>query len=228
MADDDDKPAHLKVVSDNPNARADRQVAWAKDEVERTAAQFAAAMLRTMAGSNTEATYLMHRISDFLDAIGKYRAEAGHGLTIADLEGALRLPQIQYESSDDQWRHRQWIREDGLETIVKGALRLAAHKILGEEPHFGGKHSVEVIQQGIKALEELKRPLPPYRPKAAARPDVGLGPSAEVPKRVLGGRRRSEGFSQGDLKELRKAIKAKDSKKIAELTSKLGKPSLKD
>jgi hypothetical protein len=224
VADDDDKPPNLKLVSENPNARADRQVAWAKEEVERTAALFAAAMHRTMAGSSTEATYLMHRISDFLDAMSKYRAEAGHGLTVAELEKALRLPQVEYESSNDEWRYRQWIREDGLEMIVKGALRLAAHKILGEEPHFGGKHSVEIILQGIKTLEDLKRPMPPARLKASAGADVDLGPPTEAPKRGLAGRRRSEGFSQGDLKELRKAIKAKDSKKIAELTAKIGKP----
>jgi hypothetical protein len=170
----------------------------------------------------------MHRLSDFLDAISQYRAEAGHGLSVADLERALRLPQVEYESSSDEWRHRRWIREDGLETIVKGALRLAAHRILGEEPHFGGKHSVEVIQQGIKALEELKRPLPPPRPRAAPWADADLGPPIEALKRGFGGRRRSEGFSQADLKELRKAIKAKDDKRIAELTAKLGKPSFKE
>jgi hypothetical protein len=120
--DDDDKPPHLKVVSDNPNARADRQVAEAKDEVERTVALFAAAILRTM----MEATYLMHRLSDFLDAISKYRAETGHGLSVADLEMSLRLPLVGYVSSKDEWRHRRWIREDGLGTIVRGALRLRA------------------------------------------------------------------------------------------------------
>jgi len=71
MADDhdDEKPPQLRVVSDNPNALAKRKIAWAKDEVERTAALFAAAFLRTMAGSNTEAMYLMRRLSDFLDAL---------------------------------------------------------------------------------------------------------------------------------------------------------------
>jgi hypothetical protein len=109
-----------------------------------------------------------------------------------------------------------------------GTARIAAHKILGEDPHFGGKHSVEVIQQGIKTLEELKRPMPPARPKASAWVDVDLGPPAETLKRGSGERRRSDGFSQSDLRELRKAIKAKDTKRIAELTAKLGKPSFKE
>ena len=103
--DDDDKPPHLRVVSENPNARADRQVTWAKEEVERTVAQFAAALLRTMAGSSTEATYLMRRLSDFLDLLNKFREEAGRGLTVGELEKALRLPQSEYVSSQDAWRH---------------------------------------------------------------------------------------------------------------------------
>jgi hypothetical protein len=45
---------------------------------------------------------------------------------------------------------------------------------------------------------------------------------AEAPRR----RYRAQGFSQQDLKELRKAIKAKDKKRIAELTSKIGIPSV--
>ena len=62
MADnDDDKPPRLKVVSENPTARADRQIAWAKEEAQRSLALFAAALLRTMAGSNSEAVYLIRR-----------------------------------------------------------------------------------------------------------------------------------------------------------------------
>lgn len=39
--------------------------------------------------------------------------------------------------------------------------------------------------------------------------------------------KQDHGFSQ-DLKDLRKAIKANDKKKIAELTAKIGKPSFKE
>jgi len=43
--EDDEKPPKLRVVSDNPNARADRQIEWAKDEAHRAQSQFAAALL---------------------------------------------------------------------------------------------------------------------------------------------------------------------------------------
>jgi hypothetical protein len=227
VADEDDgKPPNLKLVSENPNARTDRQVAWAKEELERSLSQFAAALLRTMAGSDTEATYLMRRLSDFIDAISRFREASGQGLRTAELQEILRLPQQAYDPSDDDWRRRRWLREDGMETIVKGALRLAAHKILGEEPHFGGKHSENVIEQGIKTLEELKQPPRPERKKSlAARDDIDFGPSKSPVGVSAKTRGKRQSFNHEDLKELRKAIKAKDEKRIAELTAKMGKPA---
>ncbi|MEY9494518.1 hypothetical protein ABIF33_003538 [Bradyrhizobium elkanii] len=130
---------------------------WAKNDVDRTLAEFSAALLRTMAGSESESVYLMHRLIDFLDAHNKFSEVMGRGLTAAELEGFLRLPKAELDYSDEDWRHRRWLREHGMDVIVKGALRLAAHKILGEEPHFGGKYSEDVIERGIKTLEELKR-----------------------------------------------------------------------
>jgi hypothetical protein len=241
--DDEDKPPSLRVVSDNPNARIDRQAVWAKEEVERALSEFVAALLRTMAGSDREAVYLMRRLSNFVDTLNKLREESGRGLTAAELQAMLRLPGAESDFSDDDWRHRRWLREHGMEVIVKGALRLAAHKILGEEPHFGGKYSEVVIEDGIKTLEELKRPSPaPQSPRkkglAQSWDDVDFGPSKpEEPKRIFGerlgraaprGRKPDRGFSQQDLKELRKAIKANDKKRIAELTAKINKPPFND
>jgi hypothetical protein len=56
--------------------------------------------------------------------------------------------------------YRHWLREHGLDVIVQGALRLAARKVLGERPHFGGKYSEDVIEAGMRTLEELNRPFP--------------------------------------------------------------------
>jgi hypothetical protein len=246
MADDDDEKPRLRVVSENPAARADRQTAWAKEEAQRTLAQFAAALLRTMAGGESESIYLIRRLADFIDAMNKFREESGHGLTVADLQAELRLPETEFDSSDEDWRHRQWLREHGMEVIVQGALRLAAHKILGERPAFGGKNSERVIELGIRTLDELKRPPPSPKLRSDKKDlahswddiDPGAphldGKSEQVfgqwlegagPARALRRRHKAQGFSQEDLKELRKAIKAKDKERIAELTSKIGNPS---
>ena len=246
--DDDEKPSRLRVVSDNPNARSDRKMNWAKNEAQRTLAVFASALLRVMAGSATESTYLMRHLSEFIDAQKELNKSSGQWLTINELEEALLLPRADRDfARSDDWAHREWLREHGLDLILQGALRLAAHKILNERPHFGGKYSEDVIDAGIRTLEELRRP-PPRSSLQSRKPnlaagwdDVDLGPP-EIPKRRLDERlataidssqrkevsRSAAGFNHADLKELRKAIKAKDNKRIAELTAKIGRPAFED
>ncbi|UPJ80531.1 hypothetical protein IVB16_00370 [Bradyrhizobium sp. 183] len=247
----DEKPPQLRVVSDNPHARADRQIEWAKSEVQSALSQFAAALLRTMAGNDTEAAYLVRRLALVVESINKFEKQSDRGISAAELQEALRLPQAEMDySADDDWRYRRWRRQDGFEDIVKGALRLAAHKVLGEEPAFGGMHSERVIEQGIKTLEELKRPEPPSKPRprqttdpAGSWDDLDLGAPTEKRKRRFGERlgpcpgpkvtvqrstRRRAGFDEDDLKELRKAIRAKDNKRIAELTAKIGRPKFEE
>jgi len=222
--DDDGKPPVLKLVSENPNAHVDRTIEHAKVETQRALSHFAASLLRVMAGSNSETIYLIRRLSFFIDAQKALYAASGEILTPAELEEALRLPQYADSSRTDNWSERRRIREDGLESIVQGALRLAAHHLLDEQPAFGGMHSERVIMDGIKTLEELKRPLPP-EPKskgpAHSWKDTDLSPSQIKPTTK---RTQQREFSKQDLRELRNAIKAKDEKKIAELTAKIGRP----
>jgi hypothetical protein len=227
MADDDEDPPPLRVVSNNPNARNDRRTAEAKERVQNAFARFAAALLRTMAGSDSEAIYLFRRLSDFVQEHRDFNAISGQWLTGYDLKEALRLPEADLDSSAEDWAYRRWTREHGLDVIVQGALRLAAHKVLGERPHFGGKHSEDVIKQGIEILEELKQhPLEPMKSAPTEnRKEIDLGPSVEE---KASWRRRKQGFGAEDLKELRRAIKAKDEKRIVELTSKIGRPSFDD
>jgi hypothetical protein len=41
----------------------------------------------------------------------------------------------------------------GVEQIIQGALRLAAHGVLRERPHFGGKYSTELIKRGVDGIK---------------------------------------------------------------------------
>jgi hypothetical protein len=163
VADDDkDKPPPLRVVSENPNAHEERQIARAKDEAQRTLSVFAATLLRTMAGSQSEAVYLLRSLADFIDAQNELRALSGHLLTPGEQREALRLSKASWDSSVSE---RRWLREHGLELIVQGALRLAAHQILGEQPHFGGKYSEQLIDEGIALIEQMRKTPPPARPQ---------------------------------------------------------------
>lgn len=181
MADDDDKPPRLNVVSDNPTARADREFARVKERARRALAEFAASILRVMAGSATESHRMMDRFRDFIDALNEANAQPGRGITLGELEKALRLPQTEMElQSHDDLAYRRWARVDAMETIVTGALRLGAHKLLGERPHFGGKYSEDLIRDGIRDLEELKRT--PPKPKSVVRQRVASSaPPADDP-----------------------------------------------
>ncbi|OKO69021.1 hypothetical protein [Bradyrhizobium sp. AS23.2] len=185
----DEKPPKLRVISGNPNARADRL----KEQAQVALSQFAAALLRSMAGSDAETAYLIRHLACFVETQINFREEADRGLSVAELQEALRLPQPELDASGDDWRYRHWLREHGMDVIVKGALRLAAHKVLGEEPAFGGMQSERVIEQGIKTLEELKRPPPPLKPRprqakdlAGSWDDLDLSPPKEESRQRFG------------------------------------------
>jgi hypothetical protein len=242
LADDDEKPPHLKVVSDNPNAHSDREAAWAKERAVSALKDFTAALLRVMAGSDTEVTRLIHNHHEFLDCLEKLGA-LNVRLTTLDLESILRLRRSEYIDRESEYGHRRWLRERGFEVIVQGALRLAAHKLLDEEPHFGGKYSEEVIERGMKYLEELRRPLPaprigvrvptPKRRKESlvnedAMPPTVIRQTATPSNRSKARKARASGFDENDLRALRKAIKDRDEKRIAELRAKLGKRPLQE
>lgn len=238
MADnDEEKPPSLKVVSDNPNAHADREIRSAKEAARQSFSRFAAALLRTMAGSDSEALNLVRYLSQFIESQRKLDAITGTGLTIAELEEAIQLPHADMDDLSDDWGERRWMRARGYELIVQGALRLAAHKLLDEPPHFGGKYSERVIERGIGLLDELKSPnTKPTVPARHKRPSTDISeidlspysPAGSVPQAFsnsLSGKRARRSFGPDELRELKRAIKAKDQDRIAELTAKIGKLS---
>ncbi len=165
MTDKDEKPpVPLRLVSENPNAAAEkkaREIRQAKAEAERILAAAAATLLRLMAGGEpTSYNVRAEMIRAFL-AEDKLRDLSGQGFSPWDVQSALALPvaELDAEASDNQ--RREWRRERGMEDIVQGSLRLAAHQLLGERPHFGGKHSERLIEDGITAVRTAFDPPPP-------------------------------------------------------------------
>jgi hypothetical protein len=125
-----------------------------------------------------------------------------------------------------------------LRAIASELVRQNTQKIAGQrEFHEGLSHYEQAREKRARWHREEARAAKSPASKAAVsvprKPiDLGPGPADEdkgddiatkVPSAAVSGRnRRHRGFDQHDLKELRKAIKAKDSKKIAELTTKIG------
>jgi hypothetical protein len=167
VADDDgeSKPPTLKVVSENPTARTDREIDRARERAKSKLAELAATMLRMLAGSESASYDLTQRMGQLIDAQQELYKLSGNLLSVEDEREALSLPQSDLDSNASDHQYREWQRDRGMERIVQGALRLAAHQVLGEQLHFGGKYSERLIEDGIAAIEHAyKPPIPPKPP----------------------------------------------------------------
>jgi hypothetical protein len=148
-------------VSDNPNVDKTRPIQFAKEEAERTLAVAAATMLRTIAGSDGAAAALRNDMLRALLAEDEYQAHSGQWLASWERKEALALAQPDWEEDGSDRQYRKFERDCGIQNIVQGSLRLAAHQVPGEEPHFGGKYSERLIDAGMAAIERTTGPPPP-------------------------------------------------------------------
>jgi len=165
VADDgDSKPPIFKVVSENPNARTDREIERARKRAQGRLAELAATILRMLAGSESASFDLMRKLRELIDAQHEVHKLSGDWLSIEDEQKALSLPQSDFASTAADHEIREWQRSRGMERIVQGALRLAAHQVLGEKPHFGGKYSKRLIEEGIASIERASKPPAPEKP----------------------------------------------------------------
>jgi hypothetical protein len=175
VTDDDGEsksPPIFKVVSGNPNARADREIERAMERVRSRLADLAASMLRMMAGGESASFELMRKLRELIDAQQDLRKVSGEWLSVDDQHRALTLPQSELKSDFTDHQYREWQQNRGMERIVQGALRLAAHQVLGERPHFGGKYSERLIEEGIASIERAFKP--PPSPKSSTKNEKGV------------------------------------------------------
>jgi hypothetical protein len=105
-----------------------------------------------MSGSKS-APSMMQGVVDLIDAQKKLHALTGAWLSLEEEVNALRLPQSELDPDASDNHYREWRHSRGMELIVQGALRLAAHQVLGERPHFGGRYSERLIENGIDTVE---------------------------------------------------------------------------
>lgn len=160
MDDDDEKPP-LRIVSDNPNARAEKAARDAKADVERALVRAATSILRVLAGGDPASNDVRGNMMKVFLAEERLQKITGHGLSFLDVQDVLKLPRAELDAGASDSTYRWWKRERGMEDIVQGSLRLAAHHLLGERPHFGGKYSERLIEDGIDAVNKAFYAPPP-------------------------------------------------------------------
>jgi hypothetical protein len=108
--------------------------------------------------------YAVHAaMIEALNAETRYRELSGTNLSPWEAQEALALPFAELKADSSDFQFREYMIALGMERIVQGSLRLAAHQALGERPHFGGKYSEDLITEGIKTLEEAKKPRQPVQ-----------------------------------------------------------------
>jgi hypothetical protein len=185
--DDDSKPPRLKVVSENPNARNDREIERARERTKGRLADLTATILRMLAGSESASFDLMRRLRELIDAQHELHKLSGDWLSIEDEQKALSLPQSDLDSASTNDQYREWQRDRGMELIVQGALRLAAHQVLGERPHFGGKYSERLIEEGIRSIERASKPPVPAKPLTKKEKAAQLAAQWALADDLLGG-----------------------------------------
>lgn len=157
----EDGPSALRLVSEN--ADCDVDIHHAKQRAMRRLADLAAAILRTIAGSGSAAP-VMQSALDYFDAQKELVALSGRLLTEEDERQALSLIEARLSSVDSDTRYREFEHAVGMERIVRGALRVAAHQVLKEREHFGGKYSTQAIEEGIATVvRATKGPQNPKR-----------------------------------------------------------------
>ncbi|KRQ92375.1 hypothetical protein [Bradyrhizobium valentinum] len=230
-----------------------REQEWASSDFSSALRECAANVLRVVrgAGKPYELLVQMQEVVDkaikYREAHGYYPSS---DLILTKL--ALHDEYKQQRKRDDRGEineeSRHFLREEGeftrlhaLHVIHCGALQIAASGLIGQdtqqragesELHRGltmwqqwleeqrrkRQDAASVTRAGQKRLRRQGE-----APAQASRPVAKAASPEPTPARQSQRTRRQRGFGEADLKELRKAIKAKDAKKIAELTAKIGR-----
>ncbi|MBR1092695.1 hypothetical protein JQ621_35110 [Bradyrhizobium manausense] len=162
VTEDEDKPKTLRLVSEN--ADRDIEILHAKQQAMSLLAKLAAAVLRTIAGSPSAAP-IMPIVCRLINAQARLESLSGSFLGPDEEKQALSLPQVEPSPIESEIRYREFQYAVGLEQIVYGALRRAAHQVLREREHFGGKYSTLAIEEGIKLVLRATSGPGPQKPK---------------------------------------------------------------
>jgi len=128
--------------------------------------------LRTVAGSPSAAP-IMQATLEFVDAQKALVALSDCLLTHEDERQALSLIEAQLPSTKSNIDYLEFQYAAGIETIVRGALRTAAHQVLKEREPFGGKYSTRAIEEGIALVVRTAKGQP-SRKRARRKPPVDL------------------------------------------------------
>lgn len=156
MTDREQQNKHFvpRLISENTDLNI--EIARAKQTVAKQLADLAATLLRTMVQSPTAAP-IMPNVLGLVAAQDRLASLTGSHLDQEEEKRALGLAEVGLPSRDTDTGCREWEYAVGIEQILRGAIRLAAHQVLQERESFGGKYSTQAIEQGIELILRARR-----------------------------------------------------------------------
>jgi len=146
----EDKKPPIKLVADNGPVPSKEQ-RKSEQDIERARWNAKAAwsvaianVLRAVAGSQECVLDMANLLIKAIEAENALIELTDRPLPVHELREAITPPSV------DRKEHYPdtYLDAYGVEQIIQGALRLAAHGVLRERPHFGGKYSTELIKRG--------------------------------------------------------------------------------
>ncbi len=146
--------SHLRLASENSQHEVERE--WARQKVEQALRELAANIIRVVRGAGRS-----HEIGDqcieFLNSLREYRDQVGQWPTSWEFERALSIRRS-YDTDSSDWERRHY-EED----VVRGALQVAASRLVGQLTQESRGRSD--MSDGIRELERLREE---YRKQRAA------------------------------------------------------------
>ena len=175
----------IKLVSENPaDEIAARRIQEAAERAEERARGMVNWRLRDltanlirMARGAGKPYEIEEQAIRFVDACVEYREQVGRGVSAEDMQEMLRVRR--YLGQDREWTPEQHAWNDGEESMVAGALQMAASRLLGQRTQEVRGHNE--MFQGLQIIEcerEESR-----RRWAASHPAVSKGRMRKPPLR---------------------------------------------
>lgn len=147
MNSEDERKPHLRLAVENNQRDIDRE--WAKQEIEWPLRDLAANVIRVVRGAG-KSHEIPRQCVAVIEAFQRYREKVGHWPASWEIDQALSIRQKDENASYDD----AWEREYARETIVRGALQVAASRLVGQntQEQRGGSE----LMDGVNSIERIR------------------------------------------------------------------------
>ena len=145
----EERPPYLRLAAENDQRSIDQE--WARGQLRRPLRELAANIIRVVRGAG-RSYEIAEQCVAVIEAHRNYFDKVGSWPTAWEVDQALGIER-RYETTsyDDAWKH-----EMARETILRGALQVAASRLVGQntQEHRGRSELMEGVNSIVRIREE--------------------------------------------------------------------------